>query len=342
MIYEFLTGNYTVRAKDCFYHVRFDSDTGKLSFVSSFQGPDNPSWLTAHPAGKIFYSVEERNPDGGIAVYAREGETVRQLLSLPSAGADPCQLSLDDRSDFLLAANYSSGSCILYRLDEKGIPAGISDFKQHSGKGPNPFRQECAHVHFSRFLDGGFYVCDLGLDQILFYKLDRENGKLIPDEKRCICIDKGAGPRHFAVHPAHPGMIYVMTEMAGAVFVFEKKPGGWERRQVISSLPEDFYGFHNSAAVKFSGDGAYLFASNRGCDTVTVFRAGADGLLERIADSPCGGSIPRDIGVFGDDLIVCNQDSDLLSAVHFDRQEGKMYPTGESLKVNCPVCIMPL
>jgi 6-phosphogluconolactonase (cycloisomerase 2 family) len=60
MIYEFLTGNYTVRAKDCFYHVRFDSDTGKLSFVSSFQGPDNPSWLTAHPAGKIFYSVEEQ------------------------------------------------------------------------------------------------------------------------------------------------------------------------------------------------------------------------------------------------------------------------------------------
>jgi 6-phosphogluconolactonase len=342
MIYEFLTGNYTMRGKDCFYHVRFDSETGKLSCVSSFRGPDNPSWLTGHPNGRILYSAEERNPDGGLAVFSRIGEEIRQLCSLPSAGADPCHLSLDDRAQFLMAANYSSGSCTLYRLDEEGLPLGISDFKQHTGRGPNPFRQECAHVHFSRFLDGGFYVSDLGMDQILFYELDREKGKLILKEDCCISIDKGAGPRHFAVHPAHPGMLYVLTEMAGAVFVFEKEQKGWLRRQVISSLPEDFYGFNNSAAVKFSEDGAYLFTSDRGRDSVTAFCVGADGLLGRAADSSCGGSIPRDMGVFGDNLIVCNQESDLLSVLHFDRNAGKLYPTGEALRINCPVCIMPL
>ncbi len=368
MFYDFYVGSYALADHESIYRYQLNEENGTLRRTEAIKGVDNPSWLLIHPNGKFLYSVEELNPEGRVAVYRRESDALKYLFSLKTEGADPCHLSLSPEARLLFAANYSSGSLSVFRLDSSGRPEGMTDHKQHVGRGINPDRQESPHVHFSQMIEGRLCVCDLGIDRIVVYEPDEKTGKLA----KCgedICLLPGFGPRHLAAHETHRNFLYVLGELTGDVCVLQKAEGRYRMLQRVSSLPENCTcrnacgrGFagkdiavgdsgerkaagenavveNTAAAIKFSKDGRLLFVSNRGADTITSFLVQADGRIEKAACVSSGGSGPRDFAVFGGYLVAANQYSDNLALIKFHGKSGEMELLPVSEPVSKPVMI---
>lgn len=337
MKYEFYLGSYAAAGDTGIYQYELDTERDSLQKKMAVKGVENPSYVLLHPNGRAMYSVEELTPEGRIAVFDRNG-AVERLFSVPSKGADPCHLALDDKGDFLFVSNYTSGSLLVFRLDSDGRPTACTDHKQHKGCGVNPERQQGPHVHFSGMVEEILYTCDLGTDRLVGYRLDRNTGKLSETEQN-VRFPGGFGPRHFAMHSAHQGFIYVIGELTGEVIVLEKKEDRYEEVQKIGSLEESFEGENTAAAIKFSEDGGLLFVSNRGRDSLTSFIVQENGLL-RIGDiCSCGGEGPRDFEIFGETIVVADQYSDNLAMLKYEKDTGKMRLISKDESVSKPVMI---
>ncbi|MDI9241728.1 lactonase family protein [Fusibacillus kribbianus] len=338
MICEFYVGSYGKETEEGITRYQIDTENGRLTRLDGHALLYHPSYLCLQEEKGLLYAVQEQVPEGKIHALKIIGKELVPCVSLSSGGADPCHLSLSEDGNMLYAANYTSGSLAAYRLSQDGLPVSMTDFKQHDGKGPNPVRQECAHVHFSTEHEGILYVCDLGLDKVFLYELDTETGMLNDTGKR-LSLPLGNGPRHLAFHPAHPDMVYVLCELAGQVAVFRDNDGNRDYRlvQLLDTLPEGFSGGNISAAVKISGN--LLFASNRGHDSIAVFNLKENGTLERMGIYLSGGKTPRDIEIFGDYLVAANQDSDCLTVLKIDRETGELSLTGERKSHVMPCCV---
>lgn len=344
MVYDFYVGSYAPADHESIYGYQLNEENETLLRTKAVKGVDNPSWLLLHPNGKFLYSAEERNPEGRVAVFSLEKDAPEYLFSLKTEGADPCHLALSPDGRFLFAANYSSGSLSVFRLDPSGRPEGMTDHKQHVGSGINPDRQEGPHVHFSQMIDGRLYVCDLGLDRVVVYYLDEKTGTLTESGGN-IVLPPGFGPRHLAEHDAHRDFLYVIGELTGDVAVLRKEGDKYKLIQCVSSLPEHSAGEktaeeNTAAAVKFSENGKVLFVSNRGADTITSFLVQTDGRIEKAACVSCGGSGPRDFSIFGEHIVVANQYSDSLALLRFRSESGKMELLPLSEPVEKPVAVV--
>lgn len=340
MKYGFYLGSYAAAEEDSIYKYELDTEGGSLRRENAVKGVENPSYILLHPNGKMMYVVEESVTKGRIAVYERN-KGAEYLFSLPSEGADPCHLGLNDKGDFLFVSNYTSGSFSAFRLDSDGKPMVCTDCRQHRGCGMNPERQEGPHVHFSGMVDEVVYTCDLGLDCLVSYRLDRKTGKL-SEAERNIQLPGGFGPRHFAMHNAHRGFIYVVGELTGEVIVLKKNGDGYEAIQKISSLPEFFEAENTAAAIKFNEEGKLLFVSNRGSDSITSFIVRDDGLLRKGDICSSGGKGPRDFEIFGETIVAANQYSDNLAIIKYAEDTGKMQLITNSEMVSKPVMICAL
>ena len=339
MTYEFLAGGYGTRQEETIRKYRFDSENVQLEKVWGINGIENPSYLLLHPNGNVLYSVEELTPEGRVAVYEMTEACPVHRYSLPSGGADPCHLMLSADSRYLTVANYTSGSLALFRVSEDGKTLEPADHKQHEGTGPNPVRQERAHVHFSDWIGDELYACDLGQDKVFCYHLDPDAGTLTEKEEAGIQVPAGYGPRHFAHHPAHPDFLYLLTELASHLLVYERTKTGWTLREDLPALPEDWQGESTAAAIHFDAEGGTLYTSNRGHDSIAAFFVGTDHMPLRAAISPAGGKTPRDFNLFGNHIIAAHQDSDTIRVLHRE-EDGSLTDTGVVTQMGRPVHIL--
>ena len=322
MVYRFYVGSYGEPQDVSISRYRADFEAGALVRELAFIGADWPSYVLAHPNGKILYAVRELTKIGAIHAYAVEDDRLVLLGTWETGGNDPCNLCLDDTGRWLFVANYSGSTVAVFRLDENGVPTERTECRRHEGSGPNTARQSAAHPHCVVLRDGILYVCDLGADTLFRYRFDSGSGTLTPDWN--IPFAPGVGPRHMAFHPRHPELLYVICELASEVRVLRLEADRAVELQRIRALPEDFTGQNIAAAIKFSDDGKTLFTSNRGHDSIAVFSVHEDGTLTAEQFCPCGGRTPRDFTVFGDHLLVANQDSDLIAAFRYDGEARRL------------------
>ena len=366
MRYEFYVGSYAACDEDGIYKYTLDTDTLSFSRIWSYRGAENPSYLLAHPAGKVLYSVEELHPEGRVAAYAIGGDGLSRISRFPSDGSDPCHLSMDDKAQFLFAANYSSGSVAVYRLDEDGKILEMTDLKQHTGHSVDPERQDRAHCHCSAFYGGCLFVCDLGEDRIAVYGLDRAGGKLLETD-RSIAVPAGQGPRHL-VFDEKTDTLCVITEMGASLLTYQNvspgkasaecaaygniSPGRYELKQLITALPEGVdpdlletvAPRAVGAAIRKTKDGVAV--SLRGLNAIAGFALDENGNASLKGRCACGGKTPRDFAVFGDWMVSANQDSDsltLLRAIDEGTNKGedsKNAPVAAET-IHCPVCVIP-
>ena len=376
--YSFYIGTHAPASMTCIYRCEADFENLAFSTLNTMQGIPDPTYL-AGPANGVLYALG-KTPEGG-AVYALRQESgaidaasngrpaLTVMSSLLSAGQGPCHLSLDPRGEYLLCANYGSGSAALFALGSDGSLQALSDFRQYSGVGyDSSDRQKGPHAHFASFHSerNEVLVCDLGLDMVCVYELDRAGGKLL-DTDRSIRLPDGAGPRHLAFHDGHPGMLFVIAEMANTIFAYRfdeasrqyllvqsisAVPSGSDSGEVTPSdrelmLPPTADNGSIGCAIRFSSDGKYLFVSSRlGYQSISAFRLGDDGQLRFCSRCLCGGITPRDFNVFEGDgvdyILVANQDSDLITALRFDRGTENLTLLNMKMQANKPTCILPL
>jgi 6-phosphogluconolactonase len=216
---------------------------------------------------------------------------------------------------------------------------------QHTGKGTNPERQEGPHAHsIDLSSDNRFaMVDDLGLDELLVYKFDSGKGSLTPNDPPFTKVDAGAGPRHFVLRPDGK-FAYVVAEMAHTVTVFSNDAanGKLQSIQTVTTLPKDFTGRNDDAEVRIHPSGKFLYASNRGDDSIAIYAIDqAKGTLTPVAITHTGGKEPRsfEIDPTGALLFAANQKSDNIAVFKIDAKTGQLTPTGKVLDVGAPVCI---
>src|SRR5579883_36453 len=321
---------------------------GALSGIELAAETPSPSFLALHPNRRFLYAVNEiNNYRGGSAGSAsafsiEAGGKLKLLNTVSSGGPGPCHLAVDPSGRCVCVANYAGGSVAVLPVDRGGALREASDFRQHSGSSVNKARQRAAHAHEAAISpDGGFlYVPDLGLDQILIYTLDADRGKLT--DRRAVKTPPGSGPRHIAFHPGGH-FAYALCEMGGLVvaFHYEEATGGLDPFQTISTLPKDFQGANGSAEIQIHPNGHFLYASNRGPNTIAAFRFDADGALRAIGQTPTQGKTPRDfvIDASGKFLLAANQDSDNIVSFAIGA-DGMLVPANRVASCASPVCIV--
>ena len=264
------------------------------------------------------------------------------LNQVSSHGAGPCYITLDKTGKFVLVANYDSGTVATFPVLPDGKLGEAASVMQHSGHGSDPERQEGPHAHEIELSPNNHFAvaADLGLDKLLVYKFDAGTGALKANDPPFAQIEPGSGPRHFAFTP-NGKFAYVLAEMKSTVTAlsFDSRSGTFHQLQTVSSLPADYKGKNDAAELGISPSGRFVYASNRGSDTIAVFSIGRDGKLANVEYAPTKGQTPRGFRLdpSGSYLFAANQESNNIVIFKVDAKSGKLTPTGKVLDVPSPV-----
>jgi 6-phosphogluconolactonase len=119
--------------------------------------------------------------------------------------------------------------------------------------------------------------------------------------------------------------MYLINELGSTMMVFDvDSEGGLILKQTLTTLAEDFNGKSYCADVHIGTGGTFLYGSNRGENSIVVFKIGADGQLTLAGRSSCGGSWPRNfvIDPSGEFLLAGNQRSDQFSVFRINKTTG--------------------
>jgi 6-phosphogluconolactonase len=348
-------GTYTERTPDGskgIYAARFDTSTGRISALTPVAELQNPSWVTVSRDRRFLYAVSEvgtpdatGTPAGLVVAYAiGAGGKLTELNRVSSGGADPCHLAIDRTGRTVAVANYTGGSTVAFKVGADGR-LGAASKDQHTGKGPNAERQEGAHAHSTDFVsdDRLLLSCDLGNDRIYVYDHDPRAGAIAAHKPAFVALEPGSGPRHLAVHPSKR-YVYVLTELTSHVAMFSWNPatGTLVQRQSIPTVPVGTPPSNSTAEIVVHPNGRYVYASNRGHDSIAVFSVDArNGRLTGIGNTPTGGNVPRNFAIdaSGRWLLAANQRSDSIVTFAIDQSTGALTPNGAVTKVPRPVCI---
>jgi 6-phosphogluconolactonase len=315
----------------------------------------NPSFLELDPKRRLLFAVNEIDKvegkaTGSVSAFAIDRGTGKLSLinQRPSMGTGPCHLALDKLRRWLVVANYGGGSVAVLPVAADGRLGEATSFIQHSGQSVDPKRQRGPHAHCITFdLENRFvFVCDLGLDKVLTYRFDAQQGKLSPADPAFTPTKAGAGPRHM-VFRQDGRFAYVINEMNSTVnaLSYDAKIGVLTELQTISTLPAYYQGPNSGAEIGIHASGKYLYASNRGNNTVVLFAIDAlGGTLTYIEEQGTGGKIPRHFGIdpSSNYMAIGNQDSDTILACQIDPGNGRLKPSGVFASCPTPVCMKVL
>jgi 6-phosphogluconolactonase len=315
----------------------------------------NPTFLAAHPNGRVLYALGEGpDPDGrvsgGAAAFAHEAgsDQLTVLNNRGAGGGNTTMLAPDASGRMLVTVSYNGGQAAAFPLAADGRIGERSAFIIHVGPlGPNQARQEKPHPHSVTLSpDNRFaFVADLGLDRVLSYRIDPATAALNPNDPAFIPTKPGSGPRH-TKFSRDGRFFYILGEIDGSITVcaYDTARGTGTPIQHLSTLPAGFKVTDpdRAAEIRVHPNGKFVYASNRGHDSIAVFTVNANGTLALVDFTPCGGKHPRNFNLSPDGawLVCANMDSDNLVSFKVDPATGRLTATGHTATVPKPVCVL--
>lgn len=326
-------GTYTRRLSEGIYKANFDNVSGKLSNLTLFAQEPSPTYLAFDEVNHL-YTVGAENNLGGIAAYGADGQLLNHVVE---EGAPLCYVAVDEKRGLVYGANYHKGQVLVYKRQADGRLV-LADSDTHTGSGPHE-NQISAHVHYTNLTPDQYLVaCDLGTDQVTTYDVD-ENGKLTQVDS--YQSTAGAGPRHIVFHH-YQKIAYLICELNSTIEVLiYDGVGHFERMQTVSTLPEGYKDFNGTAAIRLSTDDKFLYASNRGHDSIAVYKVLGDASLELLEIVPTNGKNPRDFDLTPDQnhLIAVHQDSDNATVFKRNNETGRLTELSHDFVVPEGVCV---
>lgn len=343
-------GTYTRKTEsEGVYAFEVDDGVEQIRALTVNPGIDNPSWIVANSSRHCLFAVNEiRDYQGGntgaVNSFTYDDQGRLTFVSRQSSmGADPCHLAQGPEGAYLLVSNYSGGNLASFPVDDSGAIGVFNSFVQHAGHSVDPMRQKGPHVHSVTLDQRGemAYVADLGTDQVVSYPVDR-HGQVQTNARKSIRVKPGAGPRHFCFD-ADDRYGYLINELDNTIVSFERDEGGTlTELETVSALPDDFTDPSYCADIHLSPDGHFLYASNRGHDSIAVYRLEADGVMKLIQHQSTGGAHPRHFSLSpdGSRLFAANRDSDNIVVLARDSETGLLTETGTKIDVPAPSCVL--
>jgi 6-phosphogluconolactonase len=321
------------------YTCRMNNSTGELTIINTTTDIQNPSFLTVSPDKKYLYAVAENGGDalaryGSVVAYKiTEGGKLLKINEMPSYGAAPCHISTDKAGKFVFVANYSTGTIASYGIKKDGSLTDTLCVKRDEGTAP------LAHQIFESPDASSVFVIDKGADKIFLYA-KAADGKLTL--KNGVSTAVGAGPRHFDFTPNRQ-FGYVINEVNSTInaYSFNATTNALKEIQTIKTLPNNYTGKNTTAEIWVHPNGRFVLGSNRGHNSIVIYRINEDGTLTSLGHEPTQGDAPRNFMISPDGklVLVANQNSDNVVVFSFDATNGKLIPTGKINQIPTPVCL---
>jgi 6-phosphogluconolactonase len=343
-------GTYTNHGSKGVYAYTFDSKKGALTSIGLVAETESPAFIALDPRRNFLYAANEipnykDQATGAVSSFAIDlaSGKLSLLNQVSSRTPGPAYITVDRSGKYVLIANYPVGSVAVFPVLGDGRLGEPSAFVQHQGSSVNKDRQSGPHAHVIELSPDNRFalVADLGTDQLLVYPFDESKGTL--GEARITKIDPGSGPRHVRFSPDGK-FVYLLNEMQPnvTVFSYDAVYGGLSALQTISTLPKDFTGKKSAAEIQIHPSGKFLYASNRGHDSIAVFAVDkSKGTLTLVEHVPTQGKTPRNFAIdpSGSWLLAANQDSDDIVVFHVNPTTGRLSPAAGIVQVPTPVCI---
>ena len=327
---------------------------GRLAVTDTIEAL-NPAVLIPHGNGKILYAIVETIQDeGSVRRYAIEADgSLTYLDQFRASGRSTCYLALAPKGDAAVVINYWDAIIdVVAAAGDGRLGDLLQSFRQHhraegewrqvkNREDHWGNRQVGPHAHCAHFWHDWVFIPDLGENAVFQYRYDAEAKRLVPELH--IPFEAGSGPRHMAMHPTLD-IAYVSNELFNTVCVATldpTEPEAVKPRLVpiqYASTIDDRETTSYVSEIKLSPDARFLYVSNRGDNSLAVFKVLEDGKLERTALVPTGGKFPRHFAITpcGRAVIVANQDSGHVRVFARDVATGALTMTDEINEVPAP------
>lgn len=317
------------------YRYGLDED-GRLCQLG-FTALPNTNWMIFSADRSRAYATCSVEDGHGVAAFCVEPDgSLAELSRCAANGRASCHLCLTPDERRLFCANYTSGSVSEFAVAADGGIQELLRVHQHHGSGVNLPRQDGPHTHFTAVSPDGRYmvVNDLGLDAIYAYPLD--GGEPVVSR----IAPAGTGPRHLAFTP-DGRHAYLLTELFSQVIWLDYHDGHFTCRRHYSAVASDYCGYTIGAALRFSPDGRFLLASNRGEDSIICWEIGEQGALRRTGRWYSGGHHPRDFNFSADGRWVFAANELSGDVYCFAWHEGILRPQCRTLHLRHPLMVTP-
>lgn len=350
MKYMTYVGCYTDAKKEGIHIFESDTETGAFRPVGLVGGIENAIFLSLSKTRPLLYAAQglpeygANATNGCVAAYAIKGDALLPLNHKPIGVTPPCYVALDPSEKALVFAEYTNAVAGVFELSADG---SLSDAPpavvRHTGKGPDPKRQEKAHAHCADVSPDGQNLCivDLGIDQVNVYDYPARAAGLKEKPALTITCAGGAGPRHIIFHPNRK-LAFLLHELNNTIASFHYTGDAFVHVQTIAMLPPDFTGFSKASAIKISADGRRLFGSNRGHDSIAAYDIDPDtGKMTLVAISKLAGQSPRDFEFMPGEKFVLlgHENSNELMSYAYDRASGTFAPASKPFELYRPVYV---
>jgi 6-phosphogluconolactonase (cycloisomerase 2 family) len=322
-----------------------DESSGALELVQLLGGQVNPSFLALSANGERLYTVHGDVSDISAFAIDKASGTVTFLNKQSTQGENPVHLAIDPTGAYIVVSNHIASSLAVIPVAEDGSLKELTQLVTLEGPpGPHRIEQKVPKPHFNPFDPSGEFVVvpAKGMDRILTYRF--KDGMLTPATPAFIQARETSGPRHIAFHPT-ARFAYCINELDSTVTTYRYVSGSGALlpMQIVSTLPDSFTGNSRASEIEVDKTGRYVYASNRGYDSIGVFKIDQEsGRLTLVEVAQSGGRTPRFMTSTpnGRFMYVLNEDSDSIVTFAVDDASGRIKPTGATVKTGSPVCMV--
>ncbi len=363
MIYEFYACSDVEGTQETLTKFVLDDEQKTLTKVAGYTGVDHPRYMAFNGDKSVLYAIQSEETEGEEgALYAltvRPGdpetgttdlvpadmEGVTESLpdelqikrTLSTKGTDPCHVSVSENDRWVYVSDYAGGSLSVFPLNEEGIPEDRPQIIQDEGPGQGSDRQDGPHMCSAYEKEGLVYLVDLGLDTVDVYEPSEDDPELLEDSGLEYKLQKGSGPAKLVFLDDYLPELYILCELSSQIQIWVMEHGTWRLADKWPTKPESFFRENTPTSIK--RDRNMLFVTNKGDDSIAVYRIINYGFLERTQIIKSGGESPQDMIIVGDYLVVANADSDLLSVFYINWKETKVEATDMKLELARPTCL---
>jgi len=329
----------------CVY--RIDGKTGEWRQIQLLRDIVNPSYLAFDRKGRNLYSVHgDFGEASAYSINPRTGE-IALLNKQDCGGKNPVHLTPDQTNRFMLVANYATGTLGALPINDDGSLGTLATNIAIPGQpGPHKTQQKSIQPHQIPYDPTGRFlvVPDKGGDKVSVFRFDPDKPAFIPNEPASVKGREGAGCRHIAFHPSKP-IAYLANELDSTIttYAWDAGKGVLKPLQIVPATPQEFTEDNTAAGIATSADGRFLYVSNRGHDSISVFAIDqGNGLLKPESWVSTGGKQPRFFAIdpSGNHLYAANEVSDTIVDLTIDKQTGRLAPTGQIIRTGSPTCIV--
>jgi 6-phosphogluconolactonase len=333
------------------YHSTLDTRTGKLSESRLVAEMSGPGFLAMNPKATVLYAVGNLGGQPVVAAFDILGSGPQSQLKLNSSleigdgGAAHVGISQDGKT--LVTAQYGSGSVASFSVDPSGkLLERTGIYKHQGGSRVVAGRQDSPHAHWAGFSPDQKFVLvpDLGLDEVVIYKVDPLTSKLTTHGSGR--VPPGGGPRHMKFHP-NGRWIYVLNELELSVSLFDwdAAAGKMTLRSTVPSVSAEEKAqeqFNSCSEIRIHPNGRFVYSANRGHDTITVFHVTEDGSLKQIQNEHVRGATPRNFNLDPSAkwLLTAGQDSHTLASFAVDSETGRITYNRSVITTPTPICVL--